>query len=97
MTMECCSLGPALLSLEGVEFELQIVKHWAFDLVLLRLASVSATAKVSALVNKDVGSASVLRDALYFPRLKLFDVNTKKEFCRDRTFCLGVDTLAHFI
>lgn len=78
-----CVMDPALLYLSGVATELQRVKDWESDLVLLRLASEN-TAKVATLVSEDAGSVSALCVALYFLRLRLFAVNAKKALHRDR-------------
>eukprot|EP00957_Ditylum_brightwellii_P043846 3324403-Ditylum_brightwellii.AAC.1 len=76
-------LDPVLLSLTGVAEELWSIKDWASDLVVLRLQSVETVAKLVMLFNEDVGSVSTLCVTLYFMRLKLFAVNTKKAYYRD--------------
>lgn len=77
-------LDPALLPLAGVAEELWRVKDWASDLVVLRLASAATVAKVATLVNEEAGSVCTLCVTLYFMRLKLYAVNTKKAYYRDR-------------
>ena len=77
-------LDPALLPLAGVAQELWRVKDWASDLVVLRLASADTVAKVATLVNEEAGSVCSLCVTLYFMRLKLYAVNTKKAYYRDR-------------
>lgn len=77
-------LDPALLPLGGVAQELWRVKDWASDLVVLRLASVATVAKVATLVDDEAGLVCALCVTLYFMRLKLYAVNTKKAYYRDR-------------
>eukprot|EP00957_Ditylum_brightwellii_P204153 15337926-Ditylum_brightwellii.AAC.1 len=73
-------LNPALLSLAGVAEELWLIKDWALELVVLMLGSVDTAAKLAMMVNEAFGSVSTLCITLYFMKLKLFAVNTKKAY-----------------
>ena len=84
VTMGNHVLDPALLPLAGVAQELWRVKDWASDLVALRFSSTATVAKVATLVNEEAGSVCTLRATLYFMRLKICAVNTKKACYRDR-------------
>ena len=84
---------PMLLSLAGVPVELWRVKDWASDLVVLRLASADTVGKLASMYREEVGSVSVLCVTLYFMRLKLFAVNTKRALYRDRIAFLWASLL----
>jgi hypothetical protein len=83
-----CIINPQMLVLCGVAKEIRHPTDWVSDLLVLKLYTSYTVLKLLTLSDEDIGSTAVLAITLYFTRLKLYTVNAKKAYYRDRiTFC----------